>query len=175
MKKLLLLGLAVIAMTACKQEEQRYFSDSAEIETLKSGINAYESGDWEAWRSHFADAAKIYVNSTEGISLDERLTGMKDMTGAMSSYGFDHDDESIEMVKDKEDETWVYYWATHTGTFSASGNELTIPVHLAVRFVDGKIVAEHIYFDATEMNAEFAAMAAAAAEEMAEESEEPED
>ena len=174
MKKLLLLGLTVIAMTACKQEEQRYFSDSAEIETLKSGINAYESGDWEAWRSHFADTAKVYVNSTEAMSVDERLANMKDMTDAMTSYGFDHDDEFIEMVKDKKNETWVYYWATHTGTFSESGNELTIPVHLAVRFIDGKIVAEHIYFDATEMNAEFEAMATAAAEEMAEEMEEPE-
>lgn len=170
MKKLLLLGLAVLTITAC-QQEQRYYSDSDEIETLKSGISAYESQDWEAWRSHFADTAKVFVNSTEGISVNERLANMKDMTAAMASYGFNHDNEFIEMVKDKKDETWVYYWATHTGTFSASGNESTVPVHLAVRFVDGKIVTEHIYFDATEMNAEFAAMAAMAesTEEMADE------
>jgi len=170
MKKLLLLGLAVIVMTACKQE-QRYFADSAEITTLKAGIAAYESGDWEAWKSHWADTAKVFVNSTIGISVDERIAGMKNMTAAMSSYGFNHDDEYIEMVLDKDNKTWVYYWATHNGTFSATNKELTIPVHLAVQFVDGEIVAEHVYFDATEMNAEFAAIAAAK-EEMSEEPEE---
>ena len=162
MKKLLLLGLAVIVMTACKQE-QRYFADSAEITTLKAGIAAYEAGDWEAWKSHWADTAKVFVNSTIGISVDERIAGMKNMTAAMSSYGFNHDDEYIEMVLDKDNKTWVYYWATHNGTFSATNKELTIPVHLAIQFVDGKIVAEYVYFDATEMNAEFAAMADAAA------------
>jgi hypothetical protein len=171
MKKILLLGLAILTLTACKEQEQRYFAESAEIETLKSGIAAYEAADWEKWRSHWADTAKVYVNSTTGISVDERIAGMKNMTAAMSSYGFNHDDEYIEMVIDKDNKTWVYYWATHVGTFSATNKELAIPVHLAVQFVDGKIVAEHVYFDATDMNAEFAKMAAAEAmlEEMPEE------
>jgi ketosteroid isomerase-like protein len=160
MKKLILLGLAVFVITACKQE-QRYFAESAETATLKAGIADYESGNWEQWRSHFADTAKIYVNSPNALSVDERLAGMKDMTSAMSTYGFDHSNEHIEMVIDKNDETWVYYWALHKGTMAATNKELIIPVHLALQFKDGKIVAEHIYFDATEMNAEFAALAAA--------------
>ena len=160
MKKLILLGLAVFTMIACKQE-QRYFAESNETKTLMAGVSAYEAGDWEQWRSHFADTAKIYVNSPDPLSVDERLNGMKEMTSAMSTYGFDHEDEHIEMVIDKKEETWVYYWATHKGTFAATNKELIIPVHLAVQFADGKIVTEHIYFDATEMNAEFAALAAA--------------
>lgn len=163
MKKILLLGLVILTLTACEKQEQRYFSESAEIETLKAGIAAYEAADWEKWRSHWADTAKVYVNSTTGISVDERIAEMKNMTAAMSSYGFNHDEEFIEMVLDKDNKTWVYYWATHNGTFSATNKELTIPVHLAVQFVDGKIVTEHVYFDATEMNAEFAKMAAAEA------------
>lgn len=162
MKKLILLGLVVIAMTACKQE-QRYFAESEETNTLKAGIAAYESADWEKWQSYFADTAKIYVNSKDAMSLADRVAGLKDMTKAMSSYGFDHEDEYIEMVLDKEHETWVYYWATHIGTVAGSGKELSIPVHLAVQFADGKIVEEHVYFDATELNAELAAVAAAAA------------
>ncbi len=169
MKKVILLGLAVIAMTACKQE-QRYFAESEETNTLKAGIAAYESADWEKWQSHFADTAKIYVNSLDAMSLADRVAGLKDMTKAMSSYGFDHEEEYIEMVIDKEHETWVYYWATHNGTVAGSGKELSIPVHLAIQFADGKIVEEHVYFDATELNAEFAAVAAAAAAKMEEES-----
>ncbi len=33
---------------------------------------------------------------------------------------------------------------------------MSIPVHLAIHFENSKIVEEHIYFDATEMNAAFA-------------------
>lgn len=167
MRKLSILSLALVLMLACQQEskeekQQRYFGDSAEIETLKAGISAYEAGDWDKWRSHFADTAKIYVNSTDPLSIDERVEGLKGMTAAMSSYGFDHEKEHIEMVFDKEDETWVYYWATHNGTFAATSKSLAIPVHLAVRFDNGKIIEEHVYFDATAMNAEFEAIAAAA-------------
>ena len=53
----------------------------------------YEAGDWDTWKSHFADTAKIYVNSKEALSLAERAEGLKGMAAAMSSYGFDHDDE----------------------------------------------------------------------------------
>ena len=173
MKKILLLALAALTIAACKQE-QHYFADSTETETLKKGISAYESADWENWRTHFADTAKIYVNSTEGISVENRLTDLKNMTEAMSAYGFDHENDYMEMVIDKKGESWVYYWATHKGTFAVTNKELIIPVHIAARFVDGKVVAEHIYFDATEMNAEFAVIAAMAEseEDSVEESEE---
>lgn len=174
MKKLLYLLFAVIAVTACKQE-QRYFAESDETNALKAGIAAYESGDWDTWRSHFADTAKIYVNSVDAVSIDERVTNLSDMTKAMSSYGFNHEEEHIEMVVDKKDETWVYYWGTHNGTFAATGKELSIPVHIAVQFADGKIVQEHVYFDGTAMNAEFAAIAAAAAEEDQEDQEDQEE
>ncbi|WP_052143577.1 nuclear transport factor 2 family protein [Wocania ichthyoenteri] len=158
MKKLFLLGLVITLFIACQNQPQRYFAESPEIETLKAGINAYETGDWSKWKSHFADTAKIFVNSTKPITVEKRLEGLKGMTGSMSSYGFNHDKEYVEMVLDKEDETWVYYWAAHKATFSATNKELLMPVHLAVQFVNGKIVEEHIYFDGTSMNAEFEAL-----------------
>lgn len=163
MKKLFLFGLVLILFIACQDKPQRYFAESAETKTLKSGIAAYEAGDWESWKGHFADTAKIFVNSIKPITIEKRVEALKSMASAMSSYGFNHDKEYIEMVLDKEDETWVYYWSAHKGTFAATGKELIIPVHLAVQFVDGKIVEEHVYYDGTGMNAEFGAIAAAAA------------
>ena len=167
MKKLFLLGLAVIMFAACQNKPQRYFANSAEINTIKASIKAYEAGDWDKWKSHFADTAKIYINSLDPLTVAKRVEGLKSMTGALSSYGFNHDKEHLEMVLDKEDETWVYYWATHNGTFTANNKALAIPVHVALRFAEGKIVEEHVYFDGTAMNAEFKAIAAAkeAAEE----------
>ncbi len=173
MKNVFLLTLALLLCMACQNQPQRYFPDSAETETLKAGIKAYEAGDWDTWKGHFADTAKIYVNSTKPLTIEERVNTLKSMTSAMSSYGFNHDKEYVEMVLDKEDETWVYYWSAHKGTFAATNTELVIPVHLAVQFVDGKIVEEHVYYDGTAMNAEFAKIAAAAAAaEEAESSEE---
>ncbi len=160
MKNLFYILFIALLVTACNQE-QRYFGESAETKTLEKGIVAYESGDWDTWRSHFADTAKVFVNSAEALTIDQRLEELQGMTSAFSSYGFDKEKSHIEMVKDKDDETWVYYWGQHKGTMT-NGTELSIPVHLAVRFDAGKIVAEHIYFDATELNAAAAALNAAA-------------
>lgn len=147
MKKLLVLGLAVILFAAC-QQEQRYFAESTEINTAKAGIAAYESGDWEKWRSHFADTAKIFVNSTKSVSAAEREKDLKAAVSTLASYGFDKEKEYIEMVLDKDKETWVYYWSTWNGE-SKANKKITVPVHLAMRFVDGKIVTEHVLFDAS--------------------------
>ncbi len=159
MKKLILLGLALILFTSCQKPEQRYFAESAEIDVLKSGIVAYESGDWDTWRGHFADTAKIYVNSETPINLDARLKELQGAAATFSSYGFDREDEYIEMVVDKEKETWVYYWAQWNGVIAANSNKISVPVHLAIQFTDGKMTKEHIYFDATQMNKEIAALA----------------
>ncbi|WP_298535506.1 hypothetical protein [uncultured Algibacter sp.] len=159
MKHLFLFAFTAILFVACKEPpQQRYFSESTETEILKSGIEAYETANWDKWKSHFSDTAKIFVNSVKHTTVDKRAKALEAMAGAMSSYGFNHDKEYIEMVLDKENETWVYYWATHNNTFAKSNKKLSIPVHLAVQFVDGKIVEEHIYFNETEMNAEFAAL-----------------
>lgn len=163
MKKLVLIGLAVILFIACQQQEKkRYFSESPEIDVLKAGIDAYESGDWVKWKSHFADNGEIYVNSKDSITVDERLAQLKGATESLSSYGFDRDNEWIEMVIDSEEETWVYYWAQWNGEFSNSKKKISVPVHLSVQFEDGKIAEEHIYFDGTEMNREIALLKEAA-------------
>lgn len=159
MKNLFVFAVAMLLITSCQEQEQRYFADSPETATLKAGIDAYESGNWEKWQSHFADTAKVYVNSKDGMSVADRLANLKSTTSAFSSYGFDRENEYTEMVLDKEKETWVYYWAQHNGTFAENNKQLSFPVHLAVQFIDGKIVEEHIYFDATEMSNEMSAIA----------------
>jgi steroid delta-isomerase-like uncharacterized protein len=158
MKKLLLVSLALILFISCEQE-QRYFAESAETKALGAGIAAYESGAWDQWRSHFADTAQIFVNSSKSISLDERLNDLKANISNLSSYGFDKEGSYIEMVLDKDKETWVYFWAEHSMTLAANNKKLVFPVHLAVRFESGKIIEEHVYYDGTEMNNEMVALA----------------
>ena len=163
MKKLLLLSFVGLLFMACNQGPQRYFTESSEIETVKAGINSYENADWEKWHSNHADTAKFYVNSVKAVTASERMEELKQMTNAMSSYGFDHDNEYIEMVLDKDDETWVYYWSSHNATLAANGEKVSMPVHLAIRFIDGKIVEEHVFFDSYPLMSELQKIEAAKA------------
>ena len=116
MKKLSLLVIAVMVFAACQEKsKERYTTTSPEIDVLTAGINAYEAGDWDKWKSHFAANGEIYVNSKDSIGVDERIEQLKSATEALSSYGFDKKDDWMEMVLDGNDETWVYYWAQWNG------------------------------------------------------------
>ena len=88
MKNYLITTFIVLLFVACKSDKQRYFSTSNEIDVLKSGIIAYETGDWTKWRSHFADTAKIYPNTKNPINIDVRLKELQDMATLFSNYGF---------------------------------------------------------------------------------------
>ncbi len=147
MKKLFLLGLAVILFTACQNQEQRYFSESPEIDSFKASISEYGSGNWEAWHKHFADTAKIYVNSLKSITATVLENAQKEMLANFSSYGFQDKGSFIEMVLDSDNETWVYYWANWHGTLKANGQEIDVPVHIASQYVDGKVVELYDYYD----------------------------
>ncbi|MCH4553322.1 nuclear transport factor 2 family protein [Aestuariibaculum lutulentum] len=147
MKKLLLVMLATILFVACKDQPQRYFETSHEIDILKSGIKAYEDQDWTAWRANFADTAKIHHNTIKGLSPEDNMTNLQNMVVNFASYGFQDKGSFSEMVIDKDAETWVNYWGIWNGVVMESGEKVTVPVHLTARFIDSKIVEEYVYYD----------------------------
>ncbi|GAA4270326.1 ester cyclase [Hyunsoonleella aestuarii] len=147
MKKLFVFWLATILFVACQNEPQRYFSESPEIESFKTSLEQYKNGEWDAWSAHFADTTKFHVNSNKGISLEEFKEGQHDITSNFSSYGFLDQGSFIEMVLDKDDETWVNYWATWQGTLKANDKKINIPVHITSRYIDGKVVDFYNYWD----------------------------
>ncbi|MDX1543852.1 MAG: nuclear transport factor 2 family protein [Christiangramia sp.] len=156
MKKLILIGLFIGLITSScndsnKKEETRYTQDSEEINTLKAAINDYEKGDWQSMKSHYADTAQIFHNSTKGQNIDATIKSHKESLSGLSNYGFNHDDNDFEMVLTDDDHTWVNYWGEWKGTISGSNKELIIPVHLTARFEDGKIVREYGYWDNSSM------------------------
>ncbi|MDU8886955.1 ester cyclase [Yeosuana sp. MJ-SS3] len=146
MKKLLLLGLAVILFTSC-QNEQRYFTESPEITSFKTSLEQYKNGDWDAWSAHFADTAKFFVNSNKSVNIDDFKKGQLNLLSNFSSYGFIDQGSFMEMVLDSDDETWVNYWATWRGKLKANDKEIDIPVHITSEYVDGKVVQLYNYWD----------------------------
>ena len=145
MKKLLLLGLALVLFTAC--QKQRYFSESPEIDSFKANISSYNNGDWEAWETRFADTAKLYVNSLKSMTAKDLENAQKELLSNFSSYGFQDKDSFVEMVIDSTDETWVNYWANWHGKLKANDKEIDVPVHITAQFVNGKIVEVYDYYD----------------------------
>ncbi len=151
MKKLILLGLVIVLFTACqKNEPQRYFSESKEIDAVKALLKDYHAGNWEAWAGHYADTAKIYQNSIKAASVKETIANLKEILSNVSAYKFDDKNLWYEMVIDKDKETWVNFWGNWRGKLSANGKEIVIPVHLTLQFVNGKIVEEYGYYNISE-------------------------
>ena len=152
MKKLLLLFLTVGLITACQQEKQRYFSESSEINAFKASISEYGNGDWKTWHTHFADTAKLYINTLKSISASDLEIAQREMLSNFSSYGFQDKGTFAEMVVDNDDETWVNYWANWHGILKENGKEIDVPVHITAQYVNGKVVEMYDYFDATPIN-----------------------
>ena len=167
MKKLALLAVVGLLLFACKQGEIRYTQSSAEIDTFKAIIDAYEAADWQTYTSKFADSAKVYHNTDDkAMTAAETVETHKQNTAALSSYGFDDEKGDVEMVVTDKGETWVNFWGVWNATIASNGQKLMIPVHVTAQFVDGMVVKEYGYWDnAPLMKAMEAAAAAAEAAE----------
>lgn len=150
MKKLFLLGLTVILFTACQKQEVRYTTTSTNINVVKKLLSDYHAGDWDAWKSNYADTAKVYHNNWNTASTPaETAKSLKEILSNTSSYHFDtgEDDIFYEQTIDDNGKTWVNFWGNWRGTLAANGQELEIPVHLSCQMYNGKIVREYGFYD----------------------------
>lgn len=147
MKSLIYLLLAVLVMSCAEEKPARYYSTSAEIDSLKALITAYEDGNWERWSTFYADTAKVYHNSVSSSSPAQMITGMQQTLSPLSRYGFKDKDQFHEMIVDDNGETWVNFWANWEGHLADPDTTLVIPVHLTAQFMNGKIVEEHAYYN----------------------------
>jgi len=153
MKKILLIGLAAILITACEKKTKQFTMSSSEIDEAKALINDYQKGDWESWATHYTDTAKIYHNTWKnGASAEETAKSLKAILSNLSSYHFEVDKDLpwYEMVTNDKGSTWVYFWGNWIGELAANNKKLEIPVHLAFKFADGKITREEGFYNLSE-------------------------
>ncbi len=150
MKTTMYLFLSVMLFTACQNDcPERYTQNAPEIDTYKQGLVAYESQDWDAMKANFADDAKISYNALKGNSqsVSEVIEGHKSMVSQFSSYGFVPNESEYERVITDDGEMWVNFWGTWSGVLAATETRVEMPVHLTSKFIDGKIVEEHGYWN----------------------------
>jgi len=168
MKTFSILIVCALMLVGCQQtkeeaapQEVRYTQQSAEIDSYKAGIRAYEKGDWDGYRATYSDTVSIYRNNPDkAYNTDETVAIFTEQAVAFSQYGFDPEEEEFEMVKTDDGHTWVNYWGLWTATIAANEQEVKVPVHLTARFVDGKIVREYGYWDNSIVDSAMEALAA---------------
>lgn len=153
MKKYLipLIVLVLIGIFSCEynQEPKQYFEASDEIDIVNKVTEAFLNQDWETYRTFYSDTAKIWENTwyltDQYISIDESIEGMKVFVSSFVNQTFE--ESTLEMIITNEGEKWVYFWGNWKGKFTENGNEIVVPIHHAMLFVDGKIVSELNFFD----------------------------
>ncbi|GAB2765496.1 nuclear transport factor 2 family protein [Salinimicrobium soli] len=131
-----------------KDGGDRYTTSSSEISQTKKLIEQYENQEWDNWKNHYADGAKIFHNNwDEAATPDQFIQSQKDLLKQVSAYEFVDDPIFFEQVVDDDGKKWVYVWGTWQGTLKGSGEQLRIPVHLALEYKDGKIIEEFGFYD----------------------------
>ena len=126
---------------------------SPEIDISKAVIKSYDKMDWETLTSHYADTAKVYFNATEKnpMAASKIPDYHKENDANYESRGFVEKDNFFEMVVTEKGENWVNFWGTWKCKLKTNGKELEIPVHLTSQYIDGKIVKEYGYWDASQL------------------------
>lgn len=149
MKKIILLGFAIILFVSCKQEV-RYTQNSPEIDTYKKVMEDYKTQNWDDYPNHYADTAKIMNNviKEKSITLSQAIEKNKEDA---KSFTWVVSDDEYEMVVTDDGETWVNYWGLWKGTLKSTNKVYDIPFHNTARFIDGKIVQENGYWDNSEI------------------------
>jgi len=156
MKKISIIILAAILFTACKEQgPERWTNMSPEIDVAKALVKDYEDGNWEGWNNHYAETAEIHHNTVESISRQQLQDGLQADIANYSNYGFMHGEDQMfyEQIIDHKGDKWVYFWGTWEGAIKGSADNYQIPVHLALKFEDNKIVEEHGFYNRSALDA----------------------
>lgn len=147
MKKLFFL-LTALCLVACQQPKKQYFESSPEIDIVKRAVKAYLNKDWDAFRSMYADTAKIAANvwsPDKFITLDQHIENEKAGAAYFSDISIS-DDIVYSMINSDKGEKWVLMWFNWSAK-TKNGTRISTPVHEGMRFVGDKVVFHFAHFN----------------------------
>ena len=153
MKKAIFIIVSAAFFIACNSGPERWTKTSPEVDVAKALVKDYQAGNWTSWSSHYADTAKIFHNSVDSITPQQLQDGFKTDNANYSKYSFREADNYFEMITDDKNEKWVYFWGTWEGTMKSNNQTYIVPVHLAVKFENNKIVREFAYYNRSQIDA----------------------
>ncbi|WP_445730885.1 hypothetical protein [Mariniflexile sp.] len=163
MDKLFLAALLMVLSISCKDTvPERYLTTLPEIDVVTAMITDYEKGNWEGFVSHYSNDAKLQHNQFKLTMQELRDVHMTD-TKMWDTYGFNKEEDNIfyEQIIDDKGDKWVYFWSTWEGKLKDLDRHFKIPVHLACKMLDNKIVEEYGFYNRYEIDATYREMAMA--------------
>ncbi len=163
MKKILFLGLAIVIFTSCQEKgPERFTTTSTNIDVVKALVKDYEDGNWDGWISHYSSDAKVQHNEFKLSPAELKEILKQDITN-YTEYAFSYAEDEIffEQIIDDKGDTWVYFWGNWKANIKGTDKEYPVPVHLACKMVDKKIVEEYGYYNRSAIDATFKEMAMA--------------
>lgn len=146
MKKLFFL-LTALVFIACQQTKKQYFENSPEIDSVKKSLEAFLKQDWVAFRSIYADSAKIAANTSDRgkyINNEQHIQSEKEIYSTFPEIQVN--DVDYKMVITDKGEKWVLIWFNVIAK-TKDGVEVKIPGQESFLFVDGKVVFQKNYYD----------------------------
>jgi hypothetical protein len=143
----MLFFLTSICFVACQQPKKHYFEASPEVDSVKKSLTAFLNQDWVTFRSLYSDSAKIAINTSDKekfINNDQHLESEKEAFTTFTDIKFQ--DVDYKMVITDKGEKWVLMWYNAIAK-TKGGVDVKFPAHETFRFVEGKIVFQHNYYD----------------------------
>lgn len=143
---LVLLTLFISTAAYGQSPKGTHSNEGPIVDILKESIASYNSGDWNTYRSNFADTARFHINSPDPISLDERMSQLVEGLQGVESYEIVN--PVYAHIHTAEGLDWGMVWGAWVGT--VAGEEETIMLHTATRFENGKAVIQWGFWDSSE-------------------------
>lgn len=135
--------LLTVGISSCQQKQ--VFSESTEIDLIKSANQAYLKGDWEAFRALYADTARILINTwNDRLTPDEVTEQFRSGLADIAEYKIS--DEISQMVITDKGEHQVSQWFEWTGKHK-NGKEIRTVVYLFCQVENNKIVFSGLIYN----------------------------
>lgn len=139
-----LVCLVGVGLSACRTSGT--YSERGEyVEMMKDLLEQYSAGEWYAYSAFYSDSALVFVNSTDPMTMEERIASLQAQRALFDDISVS--EPLFGEVHNTDGDVWVLVWGSWVGRVRGSEWQVSAPVHIAARIVDGKVDQEWVYMD----------------------------
>ena len=146
-----LFGIAGIHMALGQVDGQVSLDFPAEdklMEVARETVRAYETGNWAALEKNSTEDARFYnLGSYDSLSVGQTIKywkkGREVATPVLSEDGVWL---GVTVPEGPREGNWILHWGTNTLRYP-TGETISFPYHVALKFRDDKVRQYHFYYD----------------------------
>lgn len=111
-------------------------------------VKAYETGNWEALKNNTSNNVQFYnLGSFDSLDINQTIQywqkGRETATPVLSDDGVWL---AVAVPQGPREGNWVLHWGTNTLSYP-TGETVTFPYHVALKFFEDKVTQVHFYYD----------------------------